>query len=345
MSDRKAGYFYEETNILFMCLLFTVGTFCCSCGGGDKDLSNGVTLKIGVSTGETDPRNIAAKEFADEIEKESGGKLKAEIHPSGELGGDAEMIDALAINSGTIDIVITDASNFATYEGTMGISALPFLFDDFETAWEFMDSDIEAEAEKKLVDKNMRVLAHYCNGFRCVTNSKRPIKSPDDMKNLLIRTPQNPVIMDTMTALGANPQPLSFSELYDALRQKTYDAQENPIPVIYNNKLYEVQKYLSVTNHIYSGMCFTISEKIWSRLSEEQKKIIQTAAENSAKSDRENNKKQTEELLQTLKDNGMQVNEPDTKSFAKKTKSVIDKNASAYGRLLDRLNAWLKEKD
>ncbi len=119
-----------------------------------------------------------------------------------------------------------------------------------------MDSDIEAAAEEGLLSQNMRVLAHYCNGFRCVTNSKGPINSPADMNGLLIRTPENPVIMATMTALGANPQPLSFSELYQALQQKTYDAQENPIPVIYNNNLYEVQEYLSITNHIYSGMCF-----------------------------------------------------------------------------------------
>ena len=95
----------------------------------------------------------------------------------------------------------------------------------------------------KLIDDNIRVLAHYDNGFRCVTNSIGPISSPEDMKGLLIRTPENPIIMSTMTALGANPQPLAFSELYAALEAGTYDAQENPIPVIYNNNLYEVQKY------------------------------------------------------------------------------------------------------
>ena len=94
------------------------------------------------------------------------------------------------------------------------------------------------------------------------------------MQGMLIRTPENPVIMATMTALGANPQPLAFSELYQALNQGTYDAQENPIPVIYNNQLYEVQDYLSVTNHIYSGMCFTIAESTWNKLSAEQQEIV-----------------------------------------------------------------------
>ena len=203
---------------------------------GVKDL----TLKIGVSTGEQDPRNIAAQRFAKEVEEKSGGAIKAGVYPSGQLGGDADMIDAVAMGSNKIDIVISDASNFATYEPKMGISALPFLFEDFETAWEFMDSDSEAQAEALLLDDNMRVLAHYCNGFRCMTNSIRPIETPDDMKGLLIRTPENPVIMATINALGANAQPLPFSELYAALRKGTYDGQENPIPVIYNNNLYEL---------------------------------------------------------------------------------------------------------
>ena len=315
------------------------------CQGSEPKVENGAKiLKIGVSTGETDPRNIAAKEFADEIEEKSGGKLKAQVYPSGQLGGDAALIDGMAINSGKADIIISDASNFATYEPKMGISALPFIFSDFDTAWAFMDSEIEAEAEKLLLDKNMRVLAHYCNGFRCVTNSERPVESPSDMQGLVIRTPENPIIMATMTALGANPQPLSFSELYPALRQGTYDGQENPIPVIYNNKLYEVQKYLSVTNHIYSGMCFTISESVWKKLTPEEQQIVQSAAGHSAESDRKNNREQTETLLEELKGKGMEINEPKLDAFSEATSEVLTSNAATYGDLFDRMMEWLKSR-
>ena len=160
-----------------------------------------INLKIGVSTAETDPRNIAAQSFADEITEKSGGTITATVYPSGQLGGDADLINSMALDSGTVDIIITDASNFATYEPKMGISALPFLFDDFDDAWEFMDGPIEAAAEEGLIAQNMRVLAHYDNGFRCVTNSKGPVEEPADMKGMLIRTPENPVIMATMTAL------------------------------------------------------------------------------------------------------------------------------------------------
>ena len=153
---------------------------------------------------------------------------------------------------------------------------LPFLFKDFDAAFAFMDGEIEAAAEAELLElTDVHVLTHYSNGFRCVTNSKGPVETPADMKGMLIRTPENQVIMATMSALGANPQPLAFSELYQALQQKTYDAQENPIPIIYNNKLYEVQDYLSVTNHIYSGLCFAISGSAWDKLTAEQYYVTQ----------------------------------------------------------------------
>ncbi len=302
-----------------------------------------IVLKLGVSTNEEDPRTKAAKSFADEVSEKTNGAVAVEIYTSGQLGGDADLINSIALDSGTCDIIITDASNFATYEPKMGISALPFLFEDFDKAWEFMDGDIEAAAEAELLKQNMRVLAHYDNGFRCVTNSKGPIETPDDMKGLLIRTPENPVIMATMTALGANPQPLAFSELYQALQQKTYDAQENPIPVIYNNNLYEVQEYLSVTNHIYSGMCFTIAESSWQKLSAEQQEIVQAAATASAEEDRQMNKEQTESLVSSLEENGMKINYPDLAPFKEATASVLTDNADTYGELLDQLQAWLAE--
>jgi len=299
-----------------------------------------IVLKLGFSTNEEDPRAIAASQFAAEVADKTGGAVTVELYPSGQLGGDADLINSIALDSGTVDIIITDASNFATYEPKMGISALPFQFADFDEAWAFMDSDVEAAAEASLVDMNMRVLTHYCNGFRCVTNSKGPVNTPDDMKGMLIRTPENPVIMATMSALGANPQPLSFSELYQALQQGTYDAQENPIPVIYNNHLYEVQAYLSVTNHIYSGMCFTIAESTWNKLSADQQAIVQAAATASAVTDRDMNKQQTTDLVSKLEEAGMQINYPELAPFAAATASVLTDNAATYGDLLDKLAAW-----
>ncbi len=286
-----------------------------------------IVLKIGVSTADTDPRNIAAKSFADEIEEKTNGAVKAEVYPAGQLGGDGQLVESMVMDAGTVDIVITDASNFGTVVPDMNISGLPFLFDGFDAAWAFMDGEVEAAAEAELLEVGIRVLAHYDNGFRCVTNSKGPVETPDDMKGMLIRTPENQVIMATMSALGANPQPLAFSELYQALQQKTYDAQENPIPVIYNNKLYEVQEYLSVTNHIYSGMCFAIAESTWNKLTAEQQEIVAAAALASGDYDREMNRQQTEDLVANLEEAGMKINYPELAPFSAATQSVIEENA------------------
>lgn len=299
-----------------------------------------IVLKIGFSTNEEDPRAKGAQLFADEIAEKTNGAVTAELYPSGQLGGDADLINSLALDSGTVDIIISDAANFGTYVPEMGISALPFLFSDFDDAWAFMDSEIQAAAEAKLLDLNMRVLAHYCNGFRCVTNSNGPVESVDDMKGMLIRTPENPVLMATMTALGANPQPLAFNELYQALQQGTYDAQENPIPVIYNNKLYEVQDYLSVTNHSYAGMCFTIAESTWNKLTAEQREIVAAAALNGAAHDRDLNKQMTNDLVAILEAEGMQINYPDLTPFKEATASVLTDNAETYGDLLTQLADW-----
>ncbi len=301
-----------------------------------------IVLKIGVSTADTDPRNIAAKQFAEEIEAKTNGAVKAEVYPAGQLGGDGQLVESMVLDAGTVDIVITDASNFGTVVADMNISGLPFLFSDFDAAWAFMDGEIEAAAEAELLELGIRVLAHYDNGFRCVTNSKGPVESPADMKGMLIRTPENQVIMATMSALGANPQPLAFSELYQALQQKTYDAQENPIPVIYNNKLFEVQDYLSVTNHIYSGMCFAIAESTWNKLTEEQQKIVAEAALASGKADREMNRQQTEDLVANLEEEGMKINYPDLAPFSEAAQSVIEENALGISEELLTALAELK---
>lgn len=320
--------------ILVVCLAIVLAFSGCSDGKGEN-----VTLKLGFSTNEDDPRATAAKQFKEEVEEKTNGAVTVVIYPSGQLGGDAALIEAMALDSGTVDVIITDASNFATYVPEMGISALPFQFETFEDAWDFMDSDIEADAEMKLLDHNMRVLAHYDNGFRCVT-SNEPVESAENMVGMLIRTPENPVIMATMQSLGANPQPLAFSELYMALQQGTYDAQENPVPVIYNNNLYEVQDYLAITNHIYSGMCFTITDSVWEKMSAEQQEIVASAAITSQKTNRDLNKQMTEDFLAKLEEGGMTITRPNLAPFVVASSSVAEDLKDTYGELLDRAKAW-----
>lgn len=297
-----------------------------------------VTIIVGYSTGDTDPRGIALAKMKQTVEEKTGGGVIMEIHPSGELGSDADLISGLI--GGSVDMTVSSAGNYAKYATRMGVSALPFLFSDFESAWSFVDSPTMSVIAEELEPFNIHVLAYFDNGFRCVTTSDKAINSPSDMKGLNIRTPENQIVMETMSALGASPQSFPFAQLKDALKDGTFDAQENPIPVIYNNKLYEVQKYLSITNHSYDAMPLTIRSDLWNSLRPEYRDIIEEAAKTAQNDNRIMVKQQTEELVEKLKsEGGMEVNSPDLTPFKEATTGVIDVFADIYG---DELIAEVK---
>lgn len=290
------------------------------------------TIKFGYSTTSTDPRGIAAKLFKDEVEKKSKGMIKVDIYDNAKLGSDTALIEGVI--SGTVDMTVSSAGNFAVYAVNIGISALPFLFTDFNKAWKFMDSKLVSEINKDLEAYNIVVLSHFDNGFRCVTTSEKPIDKVSDMKDLKIRVPANQIVMATMTILGAHPEPLAFGELYAALKAKKFDGQENPIPVIYNNKLYEVQKYLSITNHSYDAMPLVIRKDLWDKFSADEKKIISDAAKKAQDLNRKIVKDETNSLVATLQKEGMEIIKPDLKEFAKATKSVNEMFEDIYGEEL-----------
>ncbi len=309
-------------------LIAMTGLSLCGCGSSSGGESKSVTLKAGFSTAESDPRVVATQLFKEEVEKATDGRIKVEIHADGELGSDSELIEGVV--NGEVDITASSAGNFANYAPNVGISAFPFLFDDFDQAWAFVDGDVEKQAEEELADCNVKVLAHYDNGFRCVTTSKKEINSVSDMSGLVIRTPENQIVMTTMQLLGAEPKVLEFTKLYDALKNGEFDAQENPVPVIYNNKLYEVQSNLAITNHSYDVMLFAIAQSTWDELSEEDQQILADAAKKAQDKDRELIKSQTEEFIQKLQDEGMKVTNPDLEEFKKATSSAVDVFADTY---------------
>ena len=297
------------------------------------------TIKLGYSTKSSDPRGVASKLFKEEVEKNSKGNIKVEIYDSAKLGSDTQLIEGVI--NGTVDMTVSSAGNFGVYATNIGVSALPFLFTDFNKAWKFMDSQIVADVNKELEATNIVVLAHYDNGFRCVTTTNKPVNKVADMKGLHIRTPANQIVMETMMALGAKPEPLDFGKLPAALKAGQFDSQENPIPVIYNNKLYEVQKYLSVTNHSYDAMPLVIRKDLWKKFSAADQKIIKDAALKAQKLNRSIVKEQTESLVKDLKAKGMTVTTPNLKEFATATQSVLDMFADVYGKdLMNKVKAF-----
>lgn len=300
----------------------------------DSSLTYPVTVITGYSTNEEDPRGVVLKKFKETVEKETNGDVIIEIHPSGELGSDGDLIKGII--DGNIGMTVSSAGNYASYATKIGVSALPFLFSDFDSAWKFIDSDTMQNINSDLEPFNMHVLAYFDNGFRCVTTTEKvgPINSAADMEGLNIRTPENQIVMETMSALKANPKSFPFAKLKDAIRDGQFDAQENPIPVIYNNGLYEVQKYLSITNHSYDAMPLTISNEIWNGLKPEYREIIEKAAKTAETEDRKLVKQQTEDFVSKLEEAGMEVNYPNLEPFKKATSGVMDVFSQIYGQEL-----------
>lgn len=315
-----AAFFRSAGIVLAAGALCVIASGCGQKSAGSDDL----VLKAGFSTNESDPRVVATKLFKEEVEKGTDGRITIEIHPDGELGSDADLISGVV--NGNVDITASSAGNFSSYAKNVGVSAFPFLFEGFDSAWEFVDGEVELEAEKEFADCNIHVLGHYDNGFRCVTTSEKvgPVESVEDMNGLVIRTPENQIVMETMLLLRAEPRVLEFTKLYDALKSGEFDAQENPVPVIYNNKLYEVQKNLAITNHSYDVMPFVIRLDVWESLSDEDKAVLEKAALNAQKKDRELIRSQTEELIEKLKEEGMNVTYPDLEEFKAATSSIYD---------------------
>lgn len=301
---------------------------------GEGKILDSVALHIGFSTGEDDPRVLAAKQFKEEVEEKTEGRIMVYLHPDGELGSDAELIKGIIDES--VDMTVSSAGNFANYVNEVGVSAFPFLFSDFEEAWTFMDSELMTTLDDKLEEYNIHVLSYFDNGFRCVTTSQKagPVEKAADMKGLKIRTPENQIVMETMAELGANPHVYDFTKLYEALKNKEFDAQENPVPVIYNHKLYEVQSYLAITNHSYDAMPFVIRQDLWEDLKAEDQEIISAAAISAQERNRQMVKEQTEDYEKRLEKEGMTITYPDLEEFKEATVKVYDYFADSYGEEL-----------
>ena len=234
------------------------------------------TLKLGHAQSSTSAFQAGATAFADEFSKLTQGRYKIAIFASGSLGGEREMVESTQL--GTLDLVVTSTGPVGNFVPETLITDIPFLFRDYDHARKTLDGQIGQELLAKFPAKGLVALAWAENGFRHLTNSKRAVNTPDDMKGLKLRTMENPVHMTAFRALGASPAPMAFTELFTALQQGTVDGQENPIPVITSSKFGQVQKNLSLTGHVYSPALILASMSMNSALSAADKKALQDAA-------------------------------------------------------------------
>jgi TRAP-type transport system periplasmic protein len=290
------------------------------------------TIKFANQNAKGHPIVLGMEKFAEIVEAKSGGKLKVNVFPGGALGSDQANVSAL--QGGTLEMAAMNSGIFASIVKDFEIYDFPFLFGTPKEADTVVDGPFGTALHKKLEERGIVGLAYYELGFRELTNSKRPIAKVEDIAGLKLRVIPNPINVDWVTALGANPTPLPFPELYAALEQKAVDGQENPVATIQGAKLYEVQKYMTLTNHQYNPQSVVMSKKFWDSLSADEKKIVQDAALESAKYQRAQSRSAAAGILEDLKKNGMQVTELPAAEVAKlreKMKPVIAKHSASVG--------------
>jgi tripartite ATP-independent transporter DctP family solute receptor len=277
------------------------------------------------------PIPMGGQKFADLVAQKSGGKMQVKLFPGGVLGGDVQALSA--VQGGTIDMTSMNSGILQGQVKEFAILDFPFLFNDPKEADAVLDGPIGKALADKLPEKGLVHLAYYDLGFRQLTNSKRPIKTADDIAGLKIRVIQSPIYIDTFGALGANPVPMSITEVYTAMEQKTIDGHENPFTVVETNKFYEVQKYLTGSRHIYNPQTMMISKKTWDRLNKDEQQILLDAAKESQVYQRQVSRDAQDTALAVLKTK-MEYNELPPAEIAKirtKLKPVIEKYSANVG--------------
>ena len=300
------------------------------------------TFKYALQNPKGHPLEIGASKFAELVAAKSGGKLKVNVYPGGTLGGDAANVSAL--QGGTIEFMALNSGILASQVKDFEVFDFPFIFANSKEADAVVDGPFGQKLHAKLADKGIVGLAYYELGFRNITNSRRAINTVEDLAGLKLRVIPNAINVDWVKAVGANPTPMAFPEVYAGMEQKAIDGQENPFSVILANKFFEVQKHLAVTNHQYNPQSLIMSKKVWGTLPADQKKLIQDAATEAAKYERQVNRELASGQLAELKKAGMQVTEFSAAEQAKlreKFKPVVEKHGAAIAATLAELQAEL----
>lgn len=290
------------------------------------------TIKFAFQNNKGHPQEMGAQKFAELVGAKSGGKIKVKLFPGGQLGGDVQTVSA--VQGGTIEMSVLNSGILQSLSREFAVFDFPFLFANPAEADAVTDGAFGKGLHAKLAEKNLIGLGFWDLGFRNITNSKHPITKVEDIAGLKLRVIQSPIYVDMFSALGANPTPLAWPEVYSALEQKAVDGQENPNTTIRSAKLNEVQKHLAQTRHVYNPQSLIFSKKLWDKLSADEKKIIADAATEATTYERQVSRQQASEAIEELKKSGMQVTEiapAELQRMRDKVKPVIDKYSAQVG--------------
>ena len=291
------------------------------------------TMNIGHVAGAEHPVNISLKQFKENVEKRTDGDLAINIYDSGSLGGELEMLEQM--NLGTLESsVIMSGSFWERYDTAANVSLLPFLFDSLDGARKAWNGEFGQKFAKEIIEPNgAYVLSYWESGYRHLSSNDRPILKPQDMKGIKFRTSENDMKVQMFKALDSNVVMLPFSELFTALQQGTVSGQENPAANILASSLYEVQKYLSLTGHMYDNCVFGVNKTWFDKLPDNYKDIVKEEAAKARLLDLELSDEV--KFISRLEDKGMIINEVDKDAFREQIKPVWNKFAKEHG------SAWI----
>jgi tripartite ATP-independent transporter DctP family solute receptor len=263
------------------------------------------TLKFGLSGPEGHPAVPGMKAFAAAVEAKSGGKMKVQLFLNSTLGTDQAIVSS--IKGGTVDMAVMNSGILASEAKELAIFDFPFLFANEKESDAIVDGPVGKKMHALLEAKGLIGLSYWELGYRHITNSKRALNKVEDIEGLKLRVIPNPINVAWVKALGANPTPMAFAEVYAGLEQKAIDGQENPVSVIASNKFWEVQKFMAVTNHQYNPQSVIFSKKIWDTLTPAEKKIIDESSDEAAKGQRAASRAAVAANMELLKKNGMTI--------------------------------------
>jgi tripartite ATP-independent transporter DctP family solute receptor len=295
-------------------------------------------IKFGHLNNADHPVSLGVKRFAELLAAKSGGKLKVHEYPASQLGNELQQQSAL--QGGVQEMSAPATTSLAGIVKDFGLVDFPFAVASFEQADALLDGPFGQALIAKLPEKGLVALGYWDLGFRNITNSKRPITKPEDLDGLKLRVIPNPVFLETFKALKANPVPMPFAELYPALESKAVDGQENPFAVILSNKFFEVQKFVSATNHVYAANILLVGKRFWDKLSPAEQKAMHDAANESRAYQREASRAAAKRAVDELKAKGMQYNELSAAEQARMlqaVKPVTDRIAAGYDPAMVKL--------
>lgn len=281
-------------------------------------------IRVGHVLASNHPYTGGLEKFSELVAKKSNGAINIDVFANSQLGNERDMVEGLQI--GTLEMCLVSTAPLSGFTDQFLVYDMPYIFTDTKTARACVDSEIGQRMLDSLSAQGIKGLVYFENGFRNVTNSERPINHPDDLKGLKIRTMENKIQMDTFSAMGADPTPMAFGELFTALQQKTIDAQENPLAIIDTSKFYEVQKYLSMTEHFYAPAPLLMSQIFWENLTPEYRQIILECAKEARDYERGLLDEMNVKLLGEMTGRGMLINNVDKAEFRQAVQSVYDKH-------------------